>query len=126
MVYADNFFGGKNTVAEGSVLHFAGNAAVNNLRLQTGGRLDLRRPGPFAANNVTITNLISDGTDADLLKITGSADGMITIDVRAAGSNPTKKEIEVVNTEEASGNAEFKLAGGKVDIGAHEYGLTHG
>ena len=51
---------------------------------------------------------------------------MITIDVRAAGSNPTKKEIEVVNTEEASGNAEFKLAGGKVDIGAHEYGLTHG
>lgn len=136
LVYADNFFGGKNTVAEGSVLHFAGNAAVNNLRLQTGGRLDLRRPGPFAANTVTITNLISDGsavvvlqtdgTDADLLKITGSADGMITIDVRAAGSNPTKKEIEVVNTEEASGNAEFKLAGGKVDIGAHEYGLTHG
>ena len=51
---------------------------------------------------------------------------MITIDVRAAGSNPTKKEIEVVNAEEASGNAEFKLAGGKVDIGAHEYGLTHG
>lgn len=136
LVYADNFFGGKNTVAEGSVLHFAGNAAVNNLRLQTGGRLDLRRPGPFAANTVTITDLISDGsavvvlqtdgTDADLLKITGSADGMITIDVRAAGSNPTKKEIEVVNTEEASGNAEFKLAGGKVDIGAHEYGLTHG
>ena len=136
LVYADNFFGGKNTVAEGSVLHFAGNAAVNNLRLQTGGRLDLRRPGPFAANTVTITDLISDGsavvvlqtdgTDADLLKITGSADGMITIDVRAAGSNPTKKEIEVVNAEEASGNAEFKLAGGKVDIGAHEYGLTHG
>lgn len=136
LVYADNFFGGKNTVAEGSVLHFAGNAAVNNLRLQTGGRLDLRRPGPFAANTVTITDLISDGsavvvlqtdgTDADLLKITGSANGMITIDVRAAGSNPTKKEIEVVNTEEASGNAEFKLAGGKVDIGAHEYGLTHG
>lgn len=136
LVYADNFFGGINTVAEGSVLHFAGNAAVNNLRLQTGGRLDLRRPGPFAANTVTITDLISDGsavvvlqtngTDADLLKITGSADGMITIDVRAAGSNPTKKEIEVVNAEEASGNAEFKLAGGKVDIGAHEYGLTHG
>lgn len=136
LVYADNFFGGKNTVAEGSVLHFADNAAVNNLRLQTGGRLDLRRTGPFAANTVTITDLISDGsavvvlqtdgTDADLLKITGSADGMITLDVRAAGSNPTKKEIEVVNTEEASGNAEFKLAGGKVDIGAHEYGLTHG
>lgn len=48
LVYADNFFGGKNTVAEGSVLHFAGNAAVNNLRLQTGGRLDLRRPAGSA------------------------------------------------------------------------------
>lgn len=58
--------------------------------------------GTFAANTVTITDLISDGsavvvlqtngTDADLLKITGSADGMITLDVRAAGSNPTKRK----------------------------------
>lgn len=135
-VRADNFFGGKNTVAEGSVLHFTGNAAVNNLHLQTGGRLDLRRPGPFAANTVTVTDLFSDGsavvvlqtdgTTADLLKITGSADGMITLDINAVGSSPTQKKIEVVNAEEADGDAEFKLAGGKTDIGAHEYGLTHG
>ncbi len=134
-VLADNFFAGTNTVSDGSVLHFARDASINNLNLKNGGRLDLRRPGSFSANTLTVTDLISDGsavvglqtdgTTSDLLKITGSASGDVTLDIDAVGTNPSKNKIEVVNIENAVSDADFKLAGGKLDIGAHEYDLVH-
>ena len=133
-VYADNFFSGTNTVTGGSVLHFARGGNVNNLQLKNNGRLDLRNQENFSANTLTVKDLVSDGsatialqtdgTTSDLLKITGSATGKIILDINAAGSNPTRQKIEVVNVENADSDAEFKLAGDKVDIGAYEYGLT--
>ncbi len=123
-VFADNFFSGTNTVTDGSILHFNKTAQVNNLHLKNGGRLDLRRNGAFVPNTLTVADLISDGsavvalqtdgTVSDLLKITGSAAGDITLDIDAIGTNPTKNKIEVVETSGAAGDAEFKLSGDKL------------
>ena len=133
LVYADNFFGGKNTVANGSVLHFARSVRFGNLNLEKNGRLDLRSLGAFSPNTLTVENLISDGTAvvglqtdgtvSDLLRVTGSATGNITLDIDAVGTNPTRQKIEVVNVEEAVSDAEFELSGNKLDIGAYEYDL---
>lgn len=133
LVYADNFFGGKNTVANGSALHFARSARFGNLNLEKNGRLDLRSLGAFSPNTLTVENLISDGTAvvglqtdgtvSDLLRVTGSATGNITLDIDAVGTNPTRQKIEVVNVEEAVSDAEFELSGNKLDIGAYEYDL---
>lgn len=133
LVYADNFFGGKNTVANGSVLHFARSVRFGNLNLEKNGRLDLRSLGAFSPNTLTVENLISDGTAvvglqtdgtvSDLLRVTGSASGNITLDIDAVGTNPTRQKIEVVNVEEAVSDAEFELSGNKLDIGAYEYDL---
>ena len=60
-----------------------------------------------------------------MLKITGTAAGDITLDIDAIGTNPTKNKIEVVETSGAASDAEFKLSGDKLDIGAHEYDLVH-
>lgn len=134
LVYADNFFGGTNSVSDGSILHFERSARINNLNLKNGGRLDLRRTGVFIPTTLTVADLISDGsavvalqtdgTVSDLLKITGTATGNVTLDIDALSTNPTKQAIEVVNAAEAGGNADFKLAGEKLDIGAHEYNLV--
>lgn len=134
-VYADHFFGGTNTISNGSILHFARQAHVDTVSLKTGGRLDLRRDGAFFANTLNVSDLVSDGTGivalqtngttADLLKITNSATGKITLDITPVGTNPTKNKIQVVDMSAASGNAEFELSTGKVDIGAHEYMLAH-
>lgn len=133
-IYADNFFGGINTVSDSSILHFDRSAQVNNLNLKTGGRLDLRRTGAFVPNTLTVADLISDGTAvvalqtdgtvSDLLKITGSATGNIILDIDAVGTNPTKQAIEVVDIADAVDKADFKLSGEKLDIGAHEYNLV--
>lgn len=97
LVYADNFLGGKNTVANGSVLHFARGARLGNLNLERNGRLDLRSLGAFSPNTLTVEDLISDGTAvvglqtdgtvSDLLRVTGSATGNITLDIDAVGTN---------------------------------------
>lgn len=109
---------------------------MDNLQLKNGGRLDLRGYGSFSANTLTVADFVSDGsavvalqtdgTTSDLLKIKGSATGTVILDVQAVGSSPTQKELEVVNVEDAVSDAEFRLAGDKVDIGAYEYGLVQG
>lgn len=133
-VYATHFFGGTNTITDGAVLHFLRGGDVDSLQLKNGGQLDLRSSDSFSANMLTVADLVSDGsavvalqtdgTTSDLLKIKDSATGTVILDVHTVGSNPTQKKLEVVNVEDAVSDAEFRLAGGKVDIGAYEYGLT--
>lgn len=135
-VYATHFFGGTNIITDEAVLHFLHGGNVDNLQLKNGGRLDLRGYGSFSANTLTVADFVSDGsavvalqtdgTTSDLLKIKGSATGTVILDVQAVGSSPTQKELEVVNVEDAVSDAEFRLAGDKVDIGAYEYGLAQG
>lgn len=132
-VFADNFFAGQNNIMNGSVLHFAEEAFVDHLNVQTSGRIDLRRTGRFSPNTVTMNDFISDGTavvamqtdgtDSDLLKITGTATGTVTLDMNAVGSEPTRTQIEVVHVADASSDAVFQLADDALDIGAHEYEL---
>lgn len=114
-------------------MHFARSVRFGNLNLEKNGRLDLRSLGAFSPNTLTVENLISDGTAvvglqtdgtvSDLLRVTGSATGNITLDIDAVGTNPTRQKIEVVNVEEAVSDAEFELSGNKLDIGAYEYDL---
>ena len=133
-VFADNFFAGQNNITNGSVLHFAKEAFVDHLNVQTGGRIDLRQTDQFKPNTLTVNDFISDGTavvmmqtdgtDSDLLKIAGTATGIVTLDMNAVGNKPTRTQIEVVHVADASSDAVFKLTDDTLDIGAHEYELS--
>ncbi|CAM3735270.1 MULTISPECIES: autotransporter outer membrane beta-barrel domain-containing protein [Pseudomonas] len=107
-----------------------GDSQVEQLSLQ-GGHVQFGEPGQFY--RLDLGELSGNGTfhmsadfatgEADLLNVSGQADGQHTLAISASGHDPAAVErITVVTT--GGGDAEFSLLNGPVDLGAFSYGLT--
>lgn len=118
------------SVSRGAQWNMAGNNALDSLNMQGGsvrlssseafGRLDIA--------NLSGTGQFLMGTDlatgnTDFLNVTQSASGQHQLVVAATGSNPVSgAPVKVGNI--ASGDAQFSLKNGQVDVGALAYKLV--
>jgi len=108
-----------------------GNDTVGSLSMD-GGRVDFGDAGG-AFRQLNVDTLDGTGTFAmkgdfstgtsDLLNVTGAANGQFGLEVAASGTDAeASQQLALVRT--ASGNAQFSLLGGRVDLGTWSYDLA--
>ena len=108
-----------------------GNDTVGSLTMD-GGRVDFG-DAAGAFRQLNIGNLEGNGTfamkgdfatgTADFLNVTGAANGQFGLEVAASGTDAVAtQQLALVRT--ASGNAQFSLNGGRVDLGTWSYDLA--
>ncbi|MNM53375.1 Pertactin autotransporter precursor [compost metagenome] len=122
---------GKLAIDSGAQWVMVDDGKLDDLAMD-GGSVRFGQPGEF--HTLTVDNLAGNGTfvmegnfatgQADFLDITGSATGEHSLRVSSSGSDPlAESSLHLVHT--ASGDANFNLEGGPVDLGTFSYDLVN-
>lgn len=106
------------------------NSQIGDLSMSNGGSVKFGDPGSFYT--LSVASLKGNGTfvmdadfsagQTDFLEVTGQATGNHSLLVGSSGTDPkTDSQLHIVNI--GSGDAQFSLANGRVDLGTYSYDL---